>query len=482
MDAMLMVKAIAKWVGVIISVLVLTVYFLRAFDSRNMQQLGPEYRVVFEHEFDASQEQDTNWSDYLAIEDQLAIELLEKIDGSNRAESVTDRHAPNSLTDPDSYHDNWNHSYEITARPQKGVAVLLHGLTDSPYSMLATAQALAGAGYSVVVPRMPGHGFAVGGLLQARSEDWAAAVRIAVGRAAERSNDGEPLLLAGYSNGALMAIDYSLQCDEYTDLPCPDSLMLMSPAIAITKLAIISNWHAAVSWLPYFEQFKWSTILPEVDPFKFTSFPKRAAWEIYNLSKQTHTRLQQPGEAEKLPPILTFQSLVDNTVTASAIVTLLYDKLAENGSELVVYDINRNSTLLSLMKSPPIDPIQYFQNAAPARYSVTILHNRNPNTVAIDVMGLHAGLTEWTAETTKLRWPKGVYSLSHIAIPFAANDEVYGDGSGMRDKEGRVIFGALAPRGERGVLELTPDYFLRARHNPFFAYQAMHLSQWLESL
>ncbi len=477
-----MVKAIARWIGVVLSVLVLTVYFLRAFDARGMQQLGPEYQVVFEHEFDASQEQDTSWSDYLAIENLLAIELREKVDGSNRAESIIDRHAPNSLTDPDSYHDNWNHSYEITARPQKGVAVLLHGLTDSPYSMLATAQTLAGAGYSVVVPRMPGHGFAVGGLLQARSEDWAAAVRIAVGRATERRQDDEPLLLAGYSNGALMAIDYSLQCDEYDGLPCPDSLMLMSPAIAISKLAVISNWHAAVSWLPYFEQFKWSSILPEVDPFKFTSFPKRAAWEIYNFSKQTHAQLQQPGEAEKLPPILTFQSLVDNTVTASAIVTILYNKLPENGSELVVYDINRNSTLLSLIRNPPIDPVQYFESAAPHNYSVAVLQNRNADTIALNVMSLPAGTAEWKVKTTKLRWPDSVFSLSHIAIPFAANDEVYGDGSGMRDKEGRVIFGALAPRGERGVLELTPDYFLRARHNPFFAYQAMHLSKWLETL
>ena len=82
-----MVKAIARWIGVVLSVLVLTVYFLRAFDARGMQQLGPEYQVVFEHEFDASQEQDTSWSDYLAIENLLAIELREKVDGSNRAES-----------------------------------------------------------------------------------------------------------------------------------------------------------------------------------------------------------------------------------------------------------------------------------------------------------------------------------------------------------------------------------------------------------
>jgi esterase/lipase len=45
--------------------------------------------------------------------------------------------------------------------------------------MRGVAQTMVDAGYNVVVPRMPGHGFAVGGLLDARWEDWAAAVRIA---------------------------------------------------------------------------------------------------------------------------------------------------------------------------------------------------------------------------------------------------------------------------------------------------------------
>jgi len=69
--------------------------------------------------------------------------------------------------------------------------------------------------------------------------------------------------------------------------------------------------------------------------------------------------------------------------------------------------------------------------------------------------------------------------LSHIAIPFAANDEVYGDGRSNAGNNTRIAFGALAPRGDSGVLELTPNYFLRARYNPFFAFQAKHISEWV---
>jgi alpha-beta hydrolase superfamily lysophospholipase len=476
---MRVVRKFARWIGIILTVLVLTVYFLRALDSRNMPQLDPEHRVVFEHEFDASQEAHTSWADYLAIEDKLAEELREKITDASRPESKIDRHSSNSLTSPDNYDNNWNHSFEVTASPQKGVAVLLHGLTDSPYSMLATAQSLAGSGYSVVVPRMPGHGFAVGGLLQARTEDWSAAVRIAVRQAMSRLEEDQPLLLGGYSNGALMAIDYALACDEIADLPCPDSLVLLSPAIAITPIARVANWHAALSWLPYFEQFKWSSILPEVDPFKFTSFPKRAAWEIYNISKRTHAQLEQAAEAAKLPPILTFQSLVDNTVTTSAIVTNLYNRLPANGSELVVYDVNRNSTLLSLMKQPPADPVDFFTSSTPLNYAVTVLRNKNPNSVDIDAVTIEAGGIDPVTGSTGLAWPTNIFSLSHIAIPFAANDEVYGDGSSNAGNNTRIAFGALAPRGESGVLELTPNYFLRARYNPFFAFQAKRISEWV---
>ena len=479
---MSIVVKISKWIVVVLAVLLLTIYFVRAFDSRSMAALGPEYRIEFEHEFDASQESQTDWSAYLAIEDKLAIELAEKIDSGARPDSVVDRFSADSLTFPDNYHANWNRSYEMSAAAPRGVAVLLHGLTDSPYSMLSTARTLVDAGYNVVIPRMPGHGFAVSGLLQVRWEDWAAAVRIAVRRAITLPGSDHGLLLVGYSNGGLMAVDYALRCGEIADLPCPDGLVLLSPAISVTPLAIFTNWHAAVSWLPYFEKFKWHSILPEIDPFKFTSFPKRAAWEIYKISKRTHKQLGQPTEAAKLPPILTFQSVVDNTVSARAIVTNLYDKVPVNGSELVVYDINRSSTLLHLMKDLPGDPADYFESAAPLNFGVTILRNRNRYSLEINSWTLAAGQSIPVVDRTNFNWPRGIYSLSHIAVPFRADDQVYGDGSGRNDNNPGIVFGALAPRGEQGVLQLTSDYFLRTRYNPFFGFQASYLTEWLGEL
>ncbi len=474
------VFVVGQWLATVVIVLLLTIYFGRAFDALRMPQLGPEHRIQFDEEFDASMENDTDWAAYLAIEDKLAAELEHKIPSQSRPDSPADRYFADSLVYPDNLDSNWNRSYELTVPSPRGVAVMLHGLTDSPYSMLATAQALAGEGYNVVAIRMPGHGFAIGGLMQARWQDWTAAVRIAVRRAMQLPGADDSLLLVGYSNGGLLAVDYALQCSSDDELPCPDGLVLLSPGMAITSAAAVMNWHAAISWVPYFEQFKWLQILPEVDPFKFTSFPKQAAWEVHKLSSRVHDEFADLEKAARMPPILTFQSTVDNTVDATAIVSTVYDRLPPNGSELVLYDVNRNSTMLHLMETVPDEPADSFVAMAPLDFGVTILRNRDPSTNAIDVQTLAAGQTEAMITETKLRWPTEVYSLSHIAIPFRPDDRLYGDGSLSNAPD--AVLGALAPRGERDVLLLDPQYFLRMRHNPFFAFQSQRMTQWLDGL
>jgi esterase/lipase len=346
--------------------------------------------------------------------------------------------------------------------------------------MLSTAQVLAAAGYDVIVPRMPGHGFAVGGLLQARWEDWASAVRIAVRTAMEREGADTSFLLAGYSNGGLLAIDYALSCGDSDSLKCPDGLVLLSPALAVSPFSFVTNWHSAISWIPYFEKFAWLSILPEMNPFKFTSFPKRAAWELHKATKRVNEKLRQPKEISKLPPVLSFQSIVDNTIEQRAILTDLYNKLPANGSELLVYDVNRNSTFLHLMDTQPPDIAAYFASVAPLKFNFTVLANSDRYSRQISATTLAAGQSRPVVRKTNLHWPTQVYSLSHIAIPFRADDAVYGDGSLIA--EDKIAYGAMAPRGEPGVLGLSSDYFLRMRYNPFFGFQADRLTEWIDKL
>ena len=68
-----------------------------------------------------------------------------------------------------------------------------------------------------------------------------------------------------------------------------------------------------------------------------------------------------------------------------------------------------------------------------------------------------------------MSWPSGIYSLSHVAIPFAPDDPVYGTGNMGGDYHG-IPLGALQPRGETNLLVTPLNRLMRLRHNPFFAY------------
>lgn len=53
--------------------------------------------------------------------------------------------------------------------------LVLHGFTGNPQSLRPLAEALAGAGYSVELPLLPGHGTVIEDMIPTRFADWAAA-------------------------------------------------------------------------------------------------------------------------------------------------------------------------------------------------------------------------------------------------------------------------------------------------------------------
>jgi len=200
------------------------------------------------------------------------------------------------------------------------------------------------------------------------------------------------------------------------------------------------------------------------------------------MSSRVHEMLEQPGAADKLPPILAFQSVVDSTIQAAALVEILFSRLPANGSELVVYDVNRTNATMHVVKSVPVDPIAYFEALVPTNYAVTVLLNSGPASLDVDAWHLDATAEKGELTATTLHWPAQIYSLSHIALPFRPDDPVYGAGAFGEDGQSTgIALGALAPRGERGMLQLRADYFMRTRYNPFFAYQAERLLAWLEA-
>jgi len=108
-----------------------------------------------------------------------------------------------------------------------------------------------------------------------------AAVHIGVRQVINQTGDQNPFFMVGYSNGAALAIKYTLDALEDPSLAVPDQLVLFSPAVAVTPLAKFADWHKFLSFIPFFEKFKWTAIELEYDPYKYISFPKNAGQQSY---------------------------------------------------------------------------------------------------------------------------------------------------------------------------------------------------------
>ena len=279
------------------------VWFLRS---------GPEPRVwhtaYLEQEFTAAQADEVRTlADYRALEDRLFAELradvLDRVGPDDR--TLFNRFNAGSRSDPGVWPTNWNRTFEIRPPEPVGAALLLHGLTDSPYSMRSIGEHLASRGLEVVGLRLPGHGTAPSGLVHFEVEDMQAAVRLAMRDLRERMGPDRPIYLVGYSNGAALSVDYTLDVLEGADLPRPAGLVLLSPAIAISRLAVIARLRTGLSSVPGFGRAAWQEIVPEFDPYKYSSFSFNAAGQTQRLTSDVAKRIRRlaaNGPISGFPP------------------------------------------------------------------------------------------------------------------------------------------------------------------------------------
>ncbi|MEE8118220.1 MAG: alpha/beta hydrolase, partial [Gammaproteobacteria bacterium] len=169
-------------------VIIFVIYAVRAVDSTRKPDLMPWHAAQFDQEFRAKSETNDDWQNYLELETRVFKELDAKVMQRvpENAHFSYNRYSKRSRTNPTQFQINWNRSFEMRPRSEPiGTAILVHGLTDSPYSVRATAEILLEEGFYVIGPRMPGHGTAPSGLLTASWKDWAAVVRLAVAHGIE---------------------------------------------------------------------------------------------------------------------------------------------------------------------------------------------------------------------------------------------------------------------------------------------------------
>jgi alpha-beta hydrolase superfamily lysophospholipase len=466
---------------VLLIVIAATLLVARAWDS----QRGPDlelWHTYVPHDMHADQIDKSDWAAWLKAEEAVfrgvRAEVTDKLDAE--AKVPGNRYYDGSPIYPGHFAQDWNRSYILAPDgPPVGAVVLLHGLTDSPYSLRHIARRYRDEGFVAVAIRMPAHGTVPAALTDVEWEDWDAATRLAVREAVRRAGPSKPLHIVGFSNGGALAMKYALDALDDKRLARPDRLILISPMIGITSFARFAGIAALPALLPAFAKAAWLGILPEFNPFKYNSFPVNGARQSYRLTAALQDRIARAargGLLDRLPPVLTFQSVVDFTVSTRAIISGLYSLLPANGSELVLFDINRGATLGPLLRSASETVLSRILAPPPRKFRTVIITNASSDTYKVVEKVTEAGAVSEQTSELALAFPPGIFSLSHVALPFPMSDSLYGMEPDKSEDFG-VNLGAISPRGERGVLIVNLDALLRVSSNPFFPYVLGRIDQ-----
>jgi len=421
------------------------------------------------------------FDDYRNLEDRLFAQLEEKVYTPTETgpEYALVRYSAGSAADPQQRRPNWNRSFEHPADKPVGGVLLLHGMSDSPYSLRALGERLKQRDYWVIGLRLPGHGTAPSGLKHVNWQDMAAAVRLGMTRLA--SNVGQkPLHIVGYSNGAPLSINYTLDALEDSTLPVPASLVLISPAIGLHPAAALAKWKRRLSILPGLGGLAWLSVMPEFDPYKYNSFATNAAEQVHALTRSVARRIAARARSDAnpiLPPTLVFKSTVDATVSTDAVVDRLLKHLKPDRHKLVLFDINRFAAKSSLLISDPAPLTARLTADKSLPFVVTLVTNENPESRAVVARRKPPFSTDVsTTEPLNLAWPRGVISLSHVALPFAPDDPLYGQGP--PGKEDILFLGQMAIQGERDLLKIPYSFLVRIRYNPFYDFLETRVLEW----
>ena len=224
-------------------------------------------------------------------------------DGVNR-QAVIEANLPFELTPPVECPHTGTDPQQM--RYPRGI-LLIHGLSDSPYTVRHLGDFLSHQCLYVVSILLPGHGTRPGDLLDVKWQDWDKAVDYGIDLVRRRADE---IWLGGYSLGATLAL---YQTRHRHDI---HGLILVSPALQLpTKAALagIRQWFGQ-----FYEKALWWQILPDSDPYKYESFPINGVTQMYALTQALQPVLETPPSL----PLLIAASEDDATVDSRATLDL----------------------------------------------------------------------------------------------------------------------------------------------------------------
>lgn len=457
--------------ALLIGVIIFSIYM------KSLPSLSFWHTNILQNEFNTKSEVKT-FDGYVELEtklfEALDKEIVDKVPPKEK--NRINRYTKNSVSDPKRWNKSWNKSFELPVENPKMGVLLLHGMSDSPYSLHAQAEYLHKQGVWVVGLRMPGHGTIPSGLIELKWQDMAAIVKIGMKHLDEKVGD-KPIHIMGYSTGAPLALNYTLTAMEDDTLTLPSSLIFYSPAIGVSPAAPFAIWQSRLGHFLGLPKLEWNSITPEYDPFKYGSFAVNAGDQVYRLCNEVQRQFdlyEQSTKSQKVfPPVLSFSSIVDSTVTVPSLVDNLYKRLPKGNHTLVLFDINHKFSANHLVKKGTNEALKTLRSTSIGEnYTfelITDLNSTDDNLMIVT--------NGKKTENLSFQWPKGLYSLSHLAMPISQNDPLYGDVNAP--KSPGIQLGHLAIYGETGVLQTSASSLLRQRWNPFHEYTKERVLEFL---
>ncbi|MGH8870045.1 MAG: alpha/beta hydrolase [Actinomycetes bacterium] len=187
--------------------------------------------------------------------------------------------------------------------------LLCHGFTGTPQSLRPWAEALAAAGHTVALPRLPGHGTRWQDLAVTGWQDWYAALERAFTDLSERCGS---VFVMGLSMGGTL----SLRLAEVHG-PGVAGLVLVNPSLASEKAAIrlVGLARHVVRSAPGIGS---DICKPGVVEVAYDRMPLAALHSLTELWALTRRDLPKVTQ-----PVLLFRSAVDHVVEPSNARTLL---------------------------------------------------------------------------------------------------------------------------------------------------------------
>jgi len=454
--------------------------------AQSQADLRPWHTVDLDGEYRGpGDDRVTDYTDYVALENELFAELHREVyeSGDPWTQNRWSRYLRGGPQDSSTSNHAWNRSVELPADAPVGGALLLHGATDSPYSMRAVGELLHARGWHVVIPRYPGHGTAPVGLNTFDWKDIAEVAKLATAHLREQVGPDVPLVMVGYSTGCAIAVEYALAELEGEDRERIDHIINLSPAMGVSPIAAFAKTQGRLAkWLGV-PKLAWTSIQPEYDPYKYNSFSVNAGDQVYELTVAVNERLarlaDESGRVSGMPPVTSFSSIVDATVSVRATVAF-HDRLAPSeGHELVIFDVDRTHNTADFLQSSDLAILDELPPPADRAYVLTVVGNLDHGTDQLAAWSDVPTREGAVAEPIDAAWPRGVYSLSHVAIPFRDHDPVYG--LAPYGNSELPSLGNLQLRGERGLFVIDGDGHMRLRCNPFFDYMSQRIIDALDS-